>query len=112
MSRTLAATALTATVLGVGCGHSKHTPATGGASEVVRIASFRFMPANLTVRRGATITWANDDSADHTATADGGAFDTGNVRRGRRVSIRLNRAGTFQYHCDFHPFMRAVVVVK
>jgi plastocyanin len=83
-------------------------PATG----TVKIASFKFAPPKIVVRRGATVTWTNVDNADHTATADAGGFDAGTVRRGKSVTVHMSKAGTFAYHCDFHPFMKGTVVVK
>jgi plastocyanin len=34
------------------------------------------------------------------------------VRRGKSATVHLNKAGTFAYHCAFHPFMKGTVVVK
>ncbi|MEA2376071.1 MAG: hypothetical protein QOD53_2534 [Thermoleophilaceae bacterium] len=91
-------------------GGSQAAPATARAT--VSIASFKFKPPTIQVKRGGTVTWSNVDTADHTATADAGGFDAGNVRRGKKVTVHLNKAGTFAYHCAFHPFMKGTVVVK
>ena len=93
---------------GGGGGGSSAAPAT----DTVKIASFKFAPPSIQVKRGATVTWSNVDNADHTATADAGGFDTGNVRVGKSVTVHLSKPGTFAYHCAFHPFMHGTVVVK
>lgn len=42
----------------------------------------------------------------HTATQDGGGFDTGFLAPGATsASITLNAAGSIRYHCSVHPSM-------
>jgi plastocyanin len=41
----------------------------------------------------------------HTATADDGSFDTGNISPGASVSVTLQGQGEIGYHCNIHPFM-------
>jgi len=83
-------------------------PAATGA---VTIRDFSFGPATVTVHVGDTVTWANAGPTDHTATANDGAFDTGQLRAGQSASHTFTRAGTFAYHCSLHPFMRGTVQV-
>ena len=82
------------------------------AEEPVTIENFAFDPADLTVSVGDTITWSNKDSAAHTATADGGSFDTGTIAAGSSKSVTFSTAGTFAYHCKIHASMTARVVVE
>jgi Cupredoxin-like domain len=59
------------------------------------------------------VTWVNDDQAPHTATSDDGhTVDTGSLKPGRSKTITVGKAGTYSYHCTFHRFMVARVVVK
>jgi plastocyanin len=81
-------------------------------SATVDIASFKFAPVVIAVRRGGHVRWTNSDSASHTATADDRSFDTQSLNKGESKTITFSTAGTFAYHCDFHPFMKATVVVK
>ena len=64
------------------------------------------------MKRGGEITWTNFDAAAHTATADDRSFDSQTINHGKSRSVVFKTAGTFQYHCDFHPFMKATVVVR
>ena len=82
------------------------------AEEPVTIENFAFDPADLTVSVGDTVTWSNKDSAAHTATADGGSFDTGTIAAGSSKSVTFSKAGTFTYHCKIHASMTARVVVE
>jgi plastocyanin len=85
--------------------------ATAQGTEAVTIAGFAFSPAALTIEAGTTVTWTNQDSATHTATADDGSFDTGNIAQGQSVSITFDTPGTFTYHCSIHPNMVASITV-
>ena len=77
----------------------------------IDITDFKYAPENLTVRAGSKVTWKNNDTAPHTATASD-AFDTGNLRKGDTKTLTLKKAGTYAYICEFHPFMKATVVVE
>jgi len=81
------------------------------ADGAVTIAGFAFDPTTITVQVGDTVTWTNQDSTAHTATA-AGAFDTGNIANGASKSITFATAGTFAYHCTIHPTMTGTVVVQ
>lgn len=81
------------------------------ASHQVMIQNFAFVPENLTVAAGDTITWINMDGAPHTATGDGGTFDTGRLNRGESASITVSSAGQLSYFCTFHRRMRGTVTI-
>jgi plastocyanin len=85
--------------------------ATAGG-EPVEIVDFAFGPAELTVPVGTTVTWTNQDSAPHTATGDDGSFDSGRLDQGQSFSFTFEAAGSFPYHCDFHPNMVATITVE
>jgi plastocyanin len=96
---------------------SATTPSPAAAGPAVRAAkvdikSFKFNPGVIAVKKGGRITWANSDSTAHTATADARSFDTQSINPSGSKSVSFTTAGTFAYHCDFHPFMKAMVVVK
>jgi plastocyanin len=81
------------------------------ASPAVSIAGFAFQPAKLGVVVGDTVTWTNNDGTGHSATADGGAFDTGVLAGGSSGSFTFATAGTFTYHCKIHRNMTGTVTV-
>ena len=81
------------------------------ADRTVTIAGFAFAPGSVTVSVGDTVTWRNDDSAGHTATAPG-AFDTGSIPPGATEQITFAEAGTFAYVCSIHPTMNGTVIVE
>ena len=77
----------------------------------VTIKGFAFNPETITVKKGTTVTWTNEDAAGHTATADDGTFDTGLIAKGESGSVTFDTVGTFSYHCTPHPNMKGTVVV-
>jgi plastocyanin len=93
-------------------------PATG-PQQAVQIGgafgNFKFEPATLTVPVGTTVTWTNTTGAPHTVTSDTGApaaFDSGAINTGGGTfSFTFTKAGTYNYHCSFHPYMHATIVV-
>jgi hypothetical protein len=77
----------------------------------VDIVDFAFDPGTITIEAGTTVTWVNQDAAPHTATGDGGEFDTGELANGESASVTFDTPGTFTYHCEIHPDMTATIVV-
>lgn len=87
------------------------TTAQAATTHTVRITNFTFEPATLTIAVGDSVTWINEDTAPHTATADSGAFDTGNLGRGASATLTFNGAADYPYFCAVHPRMRANLTV-
>jgi plastocyanin len=82
------------------------------ADHAVSIAGFAFSPSTVTVSVGDTVTWTNSDGATHTATANDGSWDTGNIAGGGGTgAVTFATAGTFPYHCRLHTQMPGTVVV-
>jgi plastocyanin len=85
--------------------------AAGGAGGgTVRMAGLAFAPATLTVARGATVVFDNDDTAPHTVTARSGGVDSGVIDPGRQ--FRLTVTDGFDYFCSIHPSMTAKIAVS
>jgi len=86
-----------------------------GLTQVVLIVNnsdsgFGFSPATLTIRPGTTVTWKNMSSVPHTVTSDDGqTFDSGNIAPGGTFTFKFTVAGSYPYHCNIHPYMRATV---
>jgi len=86
-------------------------PAAKPADEVV-IKDFMYRPANAAVKPGGKVTFVNNDSAPHTATVQGGGFDTGTLNKGQSKAIAVDKPGTYDYVCEFHAFMKGKLTVK
>lgn len=78
----------------------------------VAIENFAYSPATITVKKGTTITWTNNDSVEHTVTSDEGTLmNSEMLAKGSSYSVAFNETGTYAYHCQPHPNMKATVVV-
>lgn len=90
------------------------TPTEASAAQTanVAIANFAFDPGTLNITAGTTVVFTNNDSTTHTATADDGSWDTGNLAQGASASITFDTPGTYTYHCAIHPSMTATIVVS
>ena len=79
----------------------------------VKIDNFAFDSQTVTVARGSTVTWVNDDDAPHTVVAeDGKSFRSKTLDTGDSFSFTFMSAGTYGYFCSVHPHMTGKVVVK
>ena len=81
-------------------------------THTVTMSEMRFRPASLTVRRGDTIEWINDDVVPHTATSTRGAFDSGAIAAGSTWRWTAGARGTVSYVCALHPAMSAQLQVE
>jgi plastocyanin len=75
----------------------------------VSITNFAFMPESTTVKKDATVTWTNEDSAAHTVVSS--VFDSPSLGKGQTFSHTFDTAGTYSYHCSIHPSMQGTVIV-
>lgn len=80
-------------------------------SEKVDIVEFTYQPDPVVVQIGGKVTWQNQDTAPHTATADDGNWDTGTIEKGKIGSETFKEPGTFTYFCEIHPTMKGTVEV-
>jgi plastocyanin len=78
-----------------------------------------YEPTTLTVPTGTTVTWKNSDSTLHTVTSgsaesgvSGTEFDSSYMAGGKTFQHTFSSAGTFDYYCTLHPFMKGQVVVN
>lgn len=78
----------------------------------VEIKDFAFGPKTITVKKGTTVTWTNQDSIKHNAAADDGSFKTELMAKGESQSITFDKVGIYNYHCTPHPNMKATIIVE
>ncbi|HEY6852696.1 MAG TPA: plastocyanin/azurin family copper-binding protein [Gemmatimonadales bacterium] len=100
--------------------------ATGPGGPHVSITEYQFSPDTLTVKAGSTVTWTNNGTVDHSVTSDtnsaapfasptlspamGGGYGGGTGPGG--YGLTFHTAGTYPYHCSFHPtLMHGTIVV-
>jgi plastocyanin len=86
----------------------------GGGAAAGTIVAADFSLTDLTVAPGEEIVLDNTGSAPHTATADDGAFDTGQVSGGDTSDpvTAPDEPGSYAFHCEVHPSMTATLTVE
>jgi plastocyanin len=88
------------------------------AKKTVNITTtFQFTPSTLTITAGTTVTWKNATTVSHTVTSDDSkSFDSGTANpiaaQSGTFSFTFSTPGTFAYHCEIHPFMKATIIVQ
>jgi plastocyanin len=110
MAGTAAASAAARPVHGV---IAQATGPTGAALQAGAIIDDRiFIPMELRVPAGTTVTWTNQGRLPHTTTSPG-VWDSGRLAPGASWSMRFDAPDTFNYLCSIHPDeMRGSIVVE
>jgi len=75
----------------------------------IAIKNFSFNPQTVTIKKGATIIWTNEDSTIHKIASD--TFNSGNLNQGNTYQFQFNNTGTYNYHCAIHPSMTGQIIV-
>ncbi len=85
----------------------------GGKPNEITIQDFKFGPETLTIPVGTKVTWTNKDSSAHTVTSDEGTvLKSDLIPQNGKFEFTFDKAGTYTYHCQPHPFMKATIIVK
>ena len=70
-----------------------------------------FRPAEVTVSRGESLTFTNNDQFLHQIYVVG-LFDTEEKSPGENLTESFPQGGTFEVHCHIHPKMKLIVHVR
>jgi len=96
-------------------GCEANLPASAFGTTIVVIRNFAFNPAQVRVKAGTKVTWVNCEASGtdpHTSTADAGAWNSPFLAPGATFVREFSAAGTFPYHCDPHPGMKASIIAE
>ena len=81
----------------------------------VDMKDIKYVPKDVKVTVGTTITWTNSDDVPHTVTKTGGPgpqFDSGNVDVGGEYEQTFEQKGKIDYVCTIHPGQDGTVTVE
>lgn len=84
-------------------------------STLVAIRGFAFLPNEVNVKAGGSVTWLNCEPAgtpSHTTTNDQDVWQSPLLAPGDAFTQTFDTPGTFPYLCAVHPFMTASVTVE
>ena len=85
---------------------------TAATSPSVHIDNFTFTPQEITVTRGTTVTWVNDDDIPHALATSNKAFRSKAMDTEEKFSFTFKEPGTYEYFCSLHPHMQGKVIVR
>lgn len=78
----------------------------------IDIDNFSFLPNELVVSSGSTVTWVNRDDVPHTVVDTGGMFKSPLLDTDERFSFTFRSRGKYRYYCTIHPHMTGTIVVR
>lgn len=82
------------------------------ATNTVSIQNYTFSPQVITVAKGRTVIWTNNDSTTHTIVFDDATIpSSGALNLGAGFSFAFDHAGTFSYHSAAYPDATGTVIV-
>jgi len=77
-----------------------------------------FLPLNLEVIRGTTVTWQNQDDIGHTVQSQDShgniipLFNSGLLKTGDVFSYKFDTPGVYHYFCTIHPWRIGIITVS
>jgi amicyanin len=71
-----------------------------------------FIPSEITVAPGTTVTWVNNEAMPHTVVDQNKGFRSKMLAKEATFSFTFTTAGDYDYQCSIHPNMKGKVIVK
>jgi plastocyanin len=84
------------------------------ADHVITQKGRLFSVESITIKKGDTITFSNDDTVPHNilSLSSGSEFNLGSQQPGSSTPVTFNTAGEFDVTCAIHPRMKLAVKVE
>src|SRR5206468_3933113 len=86
-------------------------PQDPGPNEVF-MENKNFVPNQINITAGTTITWNNQEAVYHTVTSDNNLFDSGKLDKDKTFKYTFSTAGVYYYHSNTDANMTGAVVVQ
>ncbi len=83
------------------------------ANQVIHQKGRVFSSESITIKKGETLTYVNDDSIPHNIMSGtkGSEFNLGSQAPGTSIDVTFKEAGNVQVICAIHPRMKMMVQV-
>lgn len=105
----VATVALSLAVLAACVPGSQREQRGSGTVASVSMKDRKFLPGEIVVAQGGSVTFTNDDSERHEVVGEG--WQSGPMEPGDTFTHVFDRAGSFAIRCSIHPVMTGTVVV-
>lgn len=86
---------------------------------VVKITSAGFVPQNIIIKKGQSVTWVNEDIENHTVNSAPHPTHTtysrlniGAIKPGDQAPLSFTDAGSYKYHDHLNPSLTGSVTVE
>jgi len=86
------------------------TSETQSLSANIEIKGYAFNPQVLTVKKGTTVKWTNQDQAIHDVKFS--SFTSPSFGQGGSYEFRFDEVGAYEYICGLHPLMHGTIIVE
>lgn len=77
----------------------------------VRIESYRFTPAEISIRAGDSVRWTNHEKRTSHSVILPGVPESERMFPDENWTYRFDKAGRYEYRCGPHPEMIGVILV-
>jgi plastocyanin len=95
---------------GTGAATIASSAGTGKPAATIDQKNLQFVPTTVSVKVGDTVAFKNSDPVLHTVDINGTNV-TGNMKDGDVTRWQTPAPGTYVLTCDYHPQMRATIIV-
>ena len=75
----------------------------------VSIVGYAYSPSQVIINKGDRVVWTNQDSVRHDVNGDG--IEGPLLSKGETFSYTFTEAGTYNYICTPHPYMKGSIIV-
>lgn len=85
--------------------------ASAGADHLVEMKGVSFVPEEIQIAVGDSLTWVNQDEDKHDPASKTGEFDSPTLQKGQTFTVTFDQPDTIQYFCKVHTYMQGQIVV-
>ena len=110
--RALRLTVLFAALASIPCLAQDASNAGAGPVATVTMDHNTFIPGEITVVPGTTVTWVNNEAMPHTVVDVNKGFRSKALAKDAKFSFTFTTVGDYSYLCSIHPNMKGKVIVK
>lgn len=85
------------------------------ATTEVAIQDYAYAPEIIKIKVGDTVTWTNNDTVQHDVKSEAGLSEgpmSELLAKGETYNFTFMEAGTYNYYCSPHPYMKGTVIVE
>lgn len=79
-------------------------------TKIVNITDFAFRPKKITINKGSSIIWINNDNEIHQIKEK--KFISQILHKNEGYKHKFRKIGIHRYDCEIHDFMKGRVIVK